>query len=67
MGVDYTSFNGVTVPLLAIACIALVWLGCRQCAASHVRALRSDDDLGLRQRWSSWRRETRVAYSKLPI
>ena len=42
-----------------------VW--CRQCSAAHVRALRSDDDTGLRARWARWRRETRVQYSKLPV
>ena len=42
-----------------------VW--CRQCSAAHVRALRSDDDTGLRARWSRWRRETRVQYSRLPV
>ena len=67
MGVELVVSNGITMPLALVACIGLVWLGCRQCAASHVRALRSDDDLSLRQRWESWRRDTRVAYSKLPI
>ncbi len=41
-----------------------VW--CRQCSAAHVRALRSDDDIGMRARWARWRRETRVQYSRLP-
>jgi hypothetical protein len=42
-----------------------VW--CRQCSAAHVRALRSDDDASLRVRWSRWRRDTRVQYSRLPV
>ena len=45
----------------------LLYVWCRQCSAAHVRALRSDDDTGLRARWSRWRRETRVQYSRLPI
>lgn len=45
----------------------LLHLWCRQCSAAHVRALRSDDDLGLRERWQRWQWDTRVQYSKLPI
>ena len=41
------------------------WYG--RCSAAHARALRSDDDIGLRTRWTRWRWDTRVQYSKLPV
>ena len=52
---------------LAASVSILLHFWCRRCSAAHVRALRSDDDLGLRARWARWRRETRVQYSKLPV
>ena len=61
----------IDVVVVGIGLVASVGLllhfWCRRCSAAHVRALRSDDDLGLRARWERWRRETRVQYSKLPV
>jgi hypothetical protein len=54
------------LPLGLLTAVGL-WWWCGRCSAAHVRALRSDDDLGLRGRWSRWRWDTRVQYSKLPI
>ena len=58
---------GIVVIGLGVSVSILLYFWCRQCSAAHVRALRSDDDIGLRARWSRWRRETRVQYSKLPV
>jgi len=55
------------IPLGLVGAVVGLWWWCGRCSAAHVRALRSDDDVGLRQRWSRWRRDTRVQYSKLPI
>ena len=57
----------VFLALLGMAVVAVLWWWCGRCSAAHARALRSDDDIGLRARWSRWRRETRVQYSKLPV
>jgi len=50
---------------VGIGLLLHVW--CRRCSAAHVRALRGDDDVGLRERWVRWRRDTRVQYSRLPV
>ena len=55
------------IPLALVGTVVGLWWWCGRCSAAHVRALRSDDDVGLRARWSRWRRDARVQYSKLPI
>ena len=57
------------VPVALVGIVALVglWWWYGRCSAAHARALRSDDDIGLKARWSRWRHDTRVQYSKLPI
>ncbi len=68
MPVVWRAIDLAVVGLGVVASVGLLlhfW--CRRCSAAHVRALRSDDDLGLSARWARWRRETRVQYSKLPV
>jgi hypothetical protein len=66
MTIDLLHYFGV-VSFGLVGTALCLWGWCGRCSAAHVRALRSDDDIGLRARWSRWRRETRVQYSKLPI